>query len=485
RPRPAGSARAGAGASGLTSRRSRRGVARGCAPLRRARRLRAALRPAGRDRGGAGADARARGTRDRAAPVRRGARRDALGEAGRRRHSRPAGPLRHRRAGRRARLRARRRRRGRVHARGAPGEREPSGPRRSARGGPPRAALRGGRRWEGRAARPGEERPRGPGARSRADSGGHQPLTSDRARPPFLPRGPLRAGGHRLLERSRARGCLLPGSGRVHAAPLGPGHRGPQALLRERARADRGLGRALRRRAAAVARGLHRPQRPLGARRRRLLLPPAHPPLSDQAHRGAHGPRPDARQRPRRALAGPQGAGADLVRVAILGAGGTIAPAIVRDLAESEEVTEMRLLDLDLRRAEAVAAEHGGGKAQAYRADATGGLADQLAGTDVLVNSAAYRVNLAAMGACLEARCHYMDLGGLYHVTAEQLELSDEFERAGLLALLGIGSAPGKTNLLAARAVRELPGSPSSISILAAGRDLDPPAGLSFPYAVR
>ncbi len=173
------------------------------------------------------------------------------------------------------------------------------------------------------------------------------------------------------------------------------------------------------------------------------------------------------------------------MRVAILGAGGTIAPAIVRDLAESEEVTEMRLLDLDLRRAEAVAAEHGGGKAQAHRADATGGLADQLAGTDVLVNSAAYRVNLAAMGACLEARCHYMDLGGLYHVTAEQLELSDEFERAGLLALLGIGSAPGKTNLLAARAVRELPGSPSSISILAAGRDLDPPAGLSFPYAVR
>jgi saccharopine dehydrogenase-like NADP-dependent oxidoreductase len=48
-----------------------------------------------------------------------------------------------------------------------------------------------------------------------------------------------------------------------------------------------------------------------------------------------------------------------------------------------------------------------------------------------------------------------------------------------------MGSAPGKTNLLAARAVRELPGSPTSISVLAAGRDLDPPDGLSFPYAVR
>ena len=173
------------------------------------------------------------------------------------------------------------------------------------------------------------------------------------------------------------------------------------------------------------------------------------------------------------------------MRVAVLGAGGTIAPAIVRDLAESEEVTAMRLLDIDLRRAEAVATEHGGGKAQARQADATKDLADQLAGMEVLVNSAAYRINLAAMRACLDAGCHYMDLGGLYHVTAEQLRLSGEFEQRGRLALLGIGSAPGKTNLLAARAVRELPGKPISISVLAAGRDLDPPKELSFPYAVR
>jgi saccharopine dehydrogenase (NAD+, L-lysine-forming) len=169
----------------------------------------------------------------------------------------------------------------------------------------------------------------------------------------------------------------------------------------------------------------------------------------------------------------------------VLGAGGTIAPAIVRDLAESEEVTAMRLLDIDLRRAEAVAMEHGGGKAQARQADATADLAEHLAGMEVLVNSAAYRINLAAMRASLDAGCHYMDLGGLYHVTEEQLKLSREFEQRGRLALLGIGSAPGKTNLLAARAVTELPGRPVSISILAAGRDLDPRGGMSFPYAVR
>jgi saccharopine dehydrogenase (NAD+, L-lysine-forming) len=173
------------------------------------------------------------------------------------------------------------------------------------------------------------------------------------------------------------------------------------------------------------------------------------------------------------------------MRVAVLGAGGTIAPAIVRDLAASDEIVAMRLLDLDLRRAEAVAIEHGGGRAEAYEADATGGLAEQLAGIDVLVNSAAYRVNLPAMEACLEAGCNYLDLGGLYHVTKQQLELSPRFEQRGLIAMLGVGSAPGKTNLLAERAVRELGGEADSISVVAAGRDLDPPEGLSFPYALQ
>ena len=41
--------------------------------------------------------------------------------------------------------------------------------------------------------------------------------------------------------------------------------------------------------------------------------------------------------------------------VAVVGAAGTIAPAIVRDLAESDEVSRMLLLDLDGARAAAFA----------------------------------------------------------------------------------------------------------------------------------
>jgi lysine 6-dehydrogenase len=207
------------------------------------------------------------------------------------------------------------------------------------------------------------------------------------------------------------------------------------------------------------------------------------------------------------------------MRVAVLGAGGTIAPAIVRDLAESDEVASLLLLDIDEARAERVASHHGGKKARAAladarsSADAPASLTRALEGCDVLVNSASYRVNLEAMTACLKAGCHYLDLGGLYWMTGRQLELGPRFEDAGLLALLGIGSAPGKTNLMALRAARDLGGAADpaaasgqgrmtgrpagsltneeaagnvhAIHVSAAGRDLDPPPGFSVPYALQ
>jgi lysine 6-dehydrogenase len=176
------------------------------------------------------------------------------------------------------------------------------------------------------------------------------------------------------------------------------------------------------------------------------------------------------------------------VNVAVLGAAGTIAPAIIHDLAESDEVGQMLLLDLDLAKADAVATAHGGGKASARTVDAreVTDLGAALDGIDVLVNTASYRINLDAMRACLTARCHYLDLGGLYWLTSRQLELSQQFQRAGLLAVLGIGSSPGKTNLMAVRAVRELGDhGAETIEICAAGRD--PLAGDQFspPYAVQ
>jgi saccharopine dehydrogenase-like NADP-dependent oxidoreductase len=165
------------------------------------------------------------------------------------------------------------------------------------------------------------------------------------------------------------------------------------------------------------------------------------------------------------------------LRVAILGAGGTIAPAIVRDLAESDEVDAMLLVDLDEAKARATAERHGGGKTS---------VAAGVEGADVVVNSAGYRINLDAMRWSLDAGAHYVDLGGLYWMTGKQLELHDDFERAGRVAILGMGSSPGKTNVMARHAARTLEaGTLDSVHVAAGGRDLDPPDGESFPYALQ
>jgi len=102
-----------------------------------------------------------------------------------------------------------------------------------------------------------------------------------------------------------------------------------------------------------------------------------------------------------------------------------------------------------------------------------------LEGADVVVNAADYRLNLDVMWGALEAGAHYVDLGGLFHVTRAQLKLYDEFLDAELCAVLGLGSAPGKTNLLAAAAARRLGADPVSMEIWAATRD---PGAADHPF---
>jgi lysine 6-dehydrogenase len=176
-----------------------------------------------------------------------------------------------------------------------------------------------------------------------------------------------------------------------------------------------------------------------------------------------------------------------MATVAVVGAAGIIGPAIVATLAEHDAVERILVLDMNDAGARDVAERHGRGRASAGALD----IRDRdravaaLDGADVLLNSASYRVNLDAMQVALAAGAHYLDLGGLFHVTKEQLELDGRFREAGLLAVLGMGSTPGKTNVMAARAVELLGDDVERIVVGAAGRDPDPPTGpLVPPYAI-
>ena len=151
--------------------------------------------------------------------------------------------------------------------------------------------------------------------------------------------------------------------------------------------------------------------------------------------------------------------------IAVIGADGTIGRIVV-DFLEEWGVDVVRR-DARLEGEERVDAS-----------DASS-VAGSLARSDVVVNCAAYRLNVPVMRGALEAGAHYVDLGGLFHVTRLQLELDRDFRDAGLTAILGLGSAPGKSNLLARAAVERLGEEPHSMEIWAASRD---PAAADHPF---
>ena len=89
------------------------------------------------------------------------------------------------------------------------------------------------------------------------------------------------------------------------------------------------------------------------------------------------------------------------------------------------------------------------------------------------------------MEAALRARVHYLDLGGLFTWTRRQFRLKRRFVESGLTAVLGMGCAPGLTNVMAAYAASELD-RVRSIKIRVGGVDFNASDGrLTFPYSVQ
>ena len=125
--------------------------------------------------------------------------------------------------------------------------------------------------------------------------------------------------------------------------------------------------------------------------------------------------------------------------------------AVVHDLGGAREVRKIVVADFDRARAHDVARKFGRGKADAVFADVhdTRHLSGLLRGSDVVVNCTQYNWNLDVMRAALAARIHYMDLGGLYHMTRKQFALDRDFRRIGRIAIAGMGGAPGITNVMA------------------------------------
>lgn len=148
------------------------------------------------------------------------------------------------------------------------------------------------------------------------------------------------------------------------------------------------------------------------------------------------------------------------VHLVVLGGGGAMGRITVRTLAEDARVARITVADVGLAAAERTLGwlPLGREKARAVACDVRdeAATADLLRGADVVLNATDYPFNLHVMRAALAARISYADLGGLFHMTQRQYELDTAFRAAGITGVLGIGSTPGITNLLARVAADQL-----------------------------
>ncbi len=147
------------------------------------------------------------------------------------------------------------------------------------------------------------------------------------------------------------------------------------------------------------------------------------------------------------------------MRLVVLG-GGAMGRITVRALAEDARVSQVVVADMNVTAAERALAALGLAPGAREKTRVVGcdvrdiaATTELLRGADAALNATDYTFNLEVMRAALAAGVHYADLGGLFHMTRRQYALDGAFRAAGLTAVLGIGSTPGITNLLARVAV--------------------------------
>jgi len=177
------------------------------------------------------------------------------------------------------------------------------------------------------------------------------------------------------------------------------------------------------------------------------------------------------------------------MKIAVIGGAGAMARIIIQDLSECSDVKEILVADYQEGKAKEYAASFQdsrikGSFVDAYKIKETANL---IKGYDAVINSAQYYVNISIMNACLKAGCHYNDLGGMFHTTRKQLELFDDFKKAGLTAVLGIGAAPGITNMLSRYGYNQLD-EVEAVCLSFAAHDMTDMKGIDVfapPYSIR
>jgi saccharopine dehydrogenase (NAD+, L-lysine forming) len=158
-----------------------------------------------------------------------------------------------------------------------------------------------------------------------------------------------------------------------------------------------------------------------------------------------------------------------MARVTILGGCGAVGSVSVKTLAKHGEFSEVVIADYNIDRAKKMEKELSSKEISSVKFDALDpeSVKSAIKGSDVVLNCVGpfYNTVKPILSAVIDSGINYVDVCDDVDVTLEILKMSGKAEKAGIGALIGMGSSPGVTNLLGKLAADQLLDETDSIDI--------------------
>ncbi len=139
-------------------------------------------------------------------------------------------------------------------------------------------------------------------------------------------------------------------------------------------------------------------------------------------------------------------------KVTVLGGCGAVGSIATETLASSGVFSEVTVADMNITAARKLARTIKGSKLSAVELDAENpqSIRKAISGSSVVLNCVGpfYKYGPTIMKSVIEARINYVDVCDDFDATEKLLAMDDKAKKAGISALIGMGSSPGVANVL-------------------------------------
>lgn len=158
-----------------------------------------------------------------------------------------------------------------------------------------------------------------------------------------------------------------------------------------------------------------------------------------------------------------------MAKVIVLGGCGAVGSVVVKTLSAQDIFSQIIIGDINRQRADTILSENPQNNISFLKVNAEDpqSIRSAIAGCDLVINCIGpfYKTVKTILAQVITAKINYVDVCDDVDVTLEIFELHEKAKTAGITALIGMGSSPGATNLLAKFAADHLLDETAAIDI--------------------